>query len=279
VLLLLGQYYITITNGEITVLDHKRAIQFLEKQYNPDVGLCREATKVNTDLHWLKIDNYLAYWCLRFFDNPLCFQIYETLESYGQEWQGRVETILGGSLDTPMRYGKHFQVANIGNDKIMTERTSGQDEIPRWYTYADLVSYKILDLANKNCNFLAGLYLKWLERMWDGLGFYDVIAKEHNSIVNELTREHMEMGEMPRQYCSYKLALYLICINRLNRKHGKIANQCTLLLEELQHSDGGIITDYVRTNDEWINPIGDRNVETSCFTLLSIIEDIPLDKR
>jgi hypothetical protein len=212
-------------------LDIPKAVTFLESQYDPEVGLLKEAPHVQPDWFWLWIDNRLAMHVLIMYqrDHPLAVKILEGLDKYAStDSHDRMEVVLGDSnVVFPWVWPSKYTIDSIDGKKVLNEVCNGSP-IGGWTNYADLLFLAATYYAVKG-GWLnkqrAKYYLSKGQRMWNGTGFYDCIAKESE------------------KYATYKLALYLIATKKLGIK-SDLNDRCRELIGQHQADNGGVWTDY-----------------------------------
>jgi hypothetical protein len=233
--------------------DISKAVGFLESQYDPEVGLLREAPRVQPNWFWLWIDNRLAMHVLIMYqrDHPLAVKILEGLDKYASaDSHGRMEVVLGDSnVVFPWVWPSKYTIDSIDGKKVLNEVCNGSP-IGGWTNYADLLFLAATYYAVKG-GWLnkqrAKYYLSKGQKMWGGQGFSDCIAKESG------------------RYATYKLALYLIAAKRLGIT-SDINDKCRDLIGQQQAPSGGVWTDYIEPG--YIG-VADVNTETTTLCILA----------
>jgi len=234
-------------------LDIPKAVTFLESQYDPEVGLLKEAPHVQPNWFWLWIDNRLAMHILDMYqeDHPLALKILEGLDKYASaDSHNRMEVVLGDTdVVFPWVWPSKYTIDSIG-DKLVKNEVCNGSPIGSWTNYADLLFLAATYYAVKGgwLNKLkAKYYLQKGQKMWSGQGFSDCIAKESG------------------KYATYKLALYLIAAKKLGLS-STLDETCRSLIGQQQAPSGGIWTDYIEPG--YIG-VADVNTETTTLCILA----------
>jgi hypothetical protein len=219
-----------------------RGRRFLESLFDPTLELLPEYR--GAKVYWLFHDNYLASKVLARANPALADKITAAIRGFGIDHSGKIETLFGEAKHPlPFRQYDLIEVRTIGEKVVKTEVVK-ETVLKDWREYADLLFLAAIAESDKE---RARQCLDDGLKLWDGTGFKDrAVGKQ-------------------RQYATYKLALSLIAVARLDVKVGLQAAILEQLLA-LQGKDGGWITDF----DERRKPVGLANVETTCLAILGL---------
>lgn len=221
----------------------RRGREFLVNLLDTDLGLLPEFRGAH--VYWLWHDNFLAAKVLAESHPAVARTLLHAIEREGvRQSDGRAELLFGESKGVlPFRHYELLEVRQSAGKLIRTERTTDRP-LTGWENYADLLLWATLAERNP---ITARRHWDAAMRLWDGKGFQDAAAKEH------------------QRYATYKLALALLAARRLTPPAAPPA-AITQQLRALQDESGGWITDY----DAAGRGIGRANVETSCLAILAL---------
>jgi hypothetical protein len=213
---------------------------FIERMFDPTLGLCRAAPNAEPNTVWIFNDNYLASYLLR--GTQIGNRIASTIQLYLLP-APRIVAVTGTISNMVQRPNMIVTLKQIGDVIIKTEQP-GPGQLS-FEDYADIAFLYIINLCNRRLHEAAvELFTEAETRFWDGQGFKD---KSWTGL-----------------YQLYKNALYLIAAKRLSLYlQPKHADQCRTRIAESQTSTrpeqlGGCLTEYSATG-----PTGDTNVEST----------------
>jgi len=223
-----------ITSGE----------RFLTNLFDPTLDLLPEYHSAK--VYWLYHDNYLAAKILKSSRPDLANRIEAAIRGFGVSRSGKIEILFNEATNGfPFRTYELLNVTNMAGKIVRTERVTDKP-LKGWDAYADLELMAAI-AKSKTAPEEATAYFNKALGLWDGHGFADPAFKH---------------GDL---YATYKLALAIICADRLNQQL-PFRSEVLQQLRKLQSSSGGWITDY----DGDGKPHGFANVETTCFALLAL---------
>jgi hypothetical protein len=219
-----------------------RGRRFLESLFDRALDLLPEYR--GAKVYWLFHDNYLAAKMLAHGNPELADKIKKAIHRFGSSRSGKIEILFGEAKQPlPFRQYELTEVRRIGDKTVKTEVV--KDTILQdWQQYADLLFLAAIAETDHD---LARKHLDEGFKFWNGTGFMDRVAATN------------------RQYATYKLALALIAVAKLNARLEPRGAIIERLLAQ-QGEDGGWITDY----DFNRKPIGRSNVETTSLAILAL---------
>ncbi|MBO3803840.1 MAG: hypothetical protein JTT11_08255 [Candidatus Brockarchaeota archaeon] len=233
-----------------------RAALFLNStQFDPDVGLCREAPSAAPDVYWLVSDNLLAYHALRYYYPKTAEKILSTMLGYGHFESFKHESIFGKKLPhVPFRTPVYYEVARLPRGTVKTEICNGSGTMDDYLEYADLCVYAALHFYWNGDVPSAISHFDLARKMWNGKGVFDKASKA----------KEREGGRLV--YSTLKLALLLYCSRILNQTldcREDVERTLWLMQDE---KFGGLHTDY----DIDLSYAGsDMNTETTSIAILA----------
>ncbi len=222
----------------------RRGETFLAGMFNAELGLLPEFR--GSKSYWLFHDNYLAAKVLARSRPDLATGIVAALARHGVTNSGKIE-ILFDEAAQPLPF-RHYQLTNLLVTNGLTIRTEVVTlrALADWDGYADLLLLAAL-AQSKNDPAAARRNFERADALWDGKGLADrVVVKS-------------------QRYATYKLALYLLAVRRLQLAPAH-AGEVRVRLLALQNQEGGWDTDY----NEALQPLGFANVETTCLAILAL---------
>jgi parallel beta-helix repeat protein len=227
--------------------DLAKAALFLNStQFDPMVGLCREAPIVHNTTYWLVSDNLLAYHALEYYYPETASVIYATMLGYGYFRSYKHEVVFGTTVPyIPFENATSLNVTQIGTKSVETEVDNGLPSINDT-EHEDLCIYEALDYYWNGNTSQAIVSFNLAKSMWDGVGIH-------------------EPG-FNGSYETYKLALLLYASRIIGQP---LANQTGVeeVLWMMQDpNNGGLHTNY----DVNFNYSGsDVNTETTSLAILA----------
>ena len=221
-----------------------KCVRFLRSLFVPEVKLVRE--HMTAQVCWLSNDNWLVVRALRGKDEALAVQLTQGLRSFNAPVPKRLQALFDPSVSVPpFRTSSLIDVTTQGNWLIRNEVDDGE-VMEDWHEYADLLCIAAINAVKRGKRVDAQRLVAKVAAMWDGMGISDKATQHLN------------------RYATYKLAL-LLWAAREARVVLPFARELERRLWQMQHSNGGITTDYDRKG----NPIGTQNAETTAFVLLA----------
>ncbi|MEM2507449.1 MAG: NosD domain-containing protein [Candidatus Bathyarchaeia archaeon] len=233
----------------------KAALFLNSTQFDPIIGLCREAPNVAPNTYWLVSDNLLAYHALKLYYPETAEVIYATMLRYGYFRSFKHEAIFGTTLPyIPFRTPNKYIVSQIGTKLIKTEVWNGSGIFTDYLGYADLCIYAALHFYWSGDISRAIYHFNIAKNMWNGTGIYDLASKDAERKGERLI------------FSTYKLALLLYASRILGQPlENRTSIEKTLwLMQDEEHY--GLHTDY----DVNLSYIGsDMNTETTSLSILA----------
>jgi hypothetical protein len=222
---------------------------FLIDLFDPALGLLPEYWGAR--VYWLYHDNYLAAKALASTDPALAGKIMAAIQSHGAGKSGKIEILFGEARRSlPFRHYRLVDVRRVG-DKLIRTEVAAEEVFQGWEEYADLRFLAAIASAQTDPK-QARRHLQQGMRLWDGVGFRDLVAKK------------------ARKYAVYKVALGLLAASKLKVRSDQQAVLVGRLLKQ-QGEHGGWVTDY----DEKGRPLGWANVETTSLAVLALDAGVP----
>jgi hypothetical protein len=201
---------------------------YIAAQYNPDVGLYREAPNVAPNTYWVYSDGYLAGADISRWDVPVL-----------TKWTILVE---GAVVDEKELTYSSYDI-NVGNG-VRAEAPDRSQTLPDWDEYADRLLFAAINAQNAGNWSRSTELVARANSMWNGKGMDD--------------KFHQVTG----MYQTYHVALYYYASTDLR------ALEALLKLQEtnpVSNRYGGIYTEYGEDGRPF--PGTDTNVETTAATL------------
>lgn len=248
-------YYFTRSKTSLWEEELGHAADFLFKQYNTQLRLCREAPNVAPNIYWLASDNLMAYHAIKPYYPDISQQIYLELVRRDGFQSGVYEPLFGQSIPLPIKEKITYTIEQGDNYVIKTDIhnfTDNHPHFPHWDEYANLLICTALShYWEGNVTGAMSLFDKAVD-MWDGKGLYDRAIDEAPDNLRGF-------------YETYKLALLLYASRIFNRPLPFQTELENILWFMQRETDGGIITHYNTS----LVPMGDANTETTSLTLLA----------
>lgn len=214
-----------------------RALSFLTRQLDADVGLLRAAPDDNR--HWLAPDNLLVEWVMQeAHAAELTVELETELASFGAPHHGLIEALRGEAMTWPPVVAAQQEVSPT----VWLESYTGAAASDDWARRADLTLFAALNAWNQGDAAQAQAHFAAAMAMFDGAGFRDAAS--------------------PDRYATADLALALIAGARL----GEPVNDAIVRqLLSLQGADGGFAAHY--TADD---PVEGADTRTTAYALLAL---------
>jgi tetratricopeptide (TPR) repeat protein len=236
----------------------RKAIDYLASQYNPAIGLCREAPNVAPNTYWLVSDNLWAYYALKEYHPAVSDMIRLKLQHFailcdlprnrdGLPISYAHEAVIGDSVPIPFHTCSAYTLKSNGY-VIKTDIANGTGVMLDWQEYADPLLYASLSYHYQGNDTAALDCFTKAKDMWDGKGIWDVVTRAH------------------REYVTYKLALLLYVSKRLNIKLPFEDELMERIWKQQDPSTGGIRTEYLL--DGTVK--GDTNTETTSIVIIAL---------
>jgi parallel beta-helix repeat protein len=233
----------------------KAALFLNSTQFDPTVGLCREAPNVAPNTYWLVSDNLLAYHALKYYYPETAEVIYATMLGYGYFRSFKHEVVFGTTIPyIPFRTPNTYVVAQNATKLIKTDVCNGSGIFFDYLEYADLCIFAALHFYWSGNIPEAINHFDIAKNMWNGTGVYDKASKAAENEGERLI------------FSTYKLSLLLYCSRILGQPlENRTSIEETLwLMQDEQY--GGLHTDY-NIN---LNYTGsDMNTETTSLAILA----------
>ncbi len=252
VLALQAVYLPLILHNSMDQTAVQRAIAYLWREYNSDVGLLRESPVTAPHKYWLATDNQLAVYALERAGEPgLATSLLATLQRYGDTRHGLIEALQGEIVAWPPYTETQRLVDRIGQEEVWLETRLDGNPICDWLEYADLAMFGALNA------FHAGQHAKAHQRYqiaivyFDGIGFAD--------------KAYEAMG----LYATYKLALALYTAQVIGEPMEPIILQA-LLAKQAGPSEGLYAGGFYTLYNANRVPQGDTNTETTAYAILAL---------
>jgi len=230
------------------------ALDYLEAQYNPAIGLFHEAPNAAPTHYWYYNDLYLAQLALQGMPTG----------ATDIQWPNLAVPrcrVLSGYVfkdGTVLAPDNIITISSLPN--LIRTETPNLFATPYNVTqYADIAFYNVIHLFNQGQYSKARTALKTAEAMWDGNGWWD----KSNSVVGN--------------YGSYKCALYVIACRMLGvngtylTANINVMTMCQVFNRpNFSNQQGGISTNYISTGGILTNGYaGDTNIETTSLVVLA----------
>ena len=237
----------------------QQALAYLQRQYNPQVGLLRESPSVAPHKYWLATDNLAALYALRVTGrHTLADEIGMTYARYGSPIHGLLETLSGQMVTWPPYVETQQQIATVGTAAVWLETRTVGAQYQDWAEYADLALYAALNAQNLGQSAEARRLYQDAMRLFDSVGFADK-AFRANGV-----------------YATYKLALAIYVAQAIGEPVD--ARLWPALLTKQASTGapeayvGGFYTLYNRQGQ----PLNDPNTETTAYALLALSRGAPV---
>jgi hypothetical protein len=237
----------------------EKAANYLAGQYNPAVGLCREARNVAPKTYWLVSDNLWACYALKNSHPDISDRIKLKLQHYavlydlprnseGLPISYKHEAVIGDTVPLPFHSSIHYTL-ETNEYTIKIEIANSTSVMFDWQDYADLLLYATLSYHCEGNNRSALDCFNKATSMWDGKGIWDIAA------------------QTDKKYATYKLALLLYVSKRLNVTLPFEEELINRIWSQQNKITGAIITDYLLDG----TPAGDTNTETTSIVVIALI--------
>lgn len=214
-----------------------RALSFLTRQLDADVGLVRAAP--DDRRHWLAPDNLLVEWVMQeAHAAELTVELETELASFGAPRHGLIETLRGATVTWPPAVAAQQEVSST----VWLESYTGAAAIDDWARRADLTLFAALNTWNQGDAAQAQTHFATAMAMFDGAGFRDAAN--------------------PDRYTTADLALALIAGARLG---APVNNAIVRQLLSVQGADGGFAAHYTADG-----PVGGADTRTTAYALLAL---------
>jgi len=238
----------------------KKAIEYLIRQFNPQIQLCAEAPRVAANTYWLVSDNLWTYKALENYapevSNAIKSKLIELASAYNlpTDHQGlpisfKHEAVLGDTVPTPFNVTVSYTLYS-DDYTLKTDIANGTAVMEDWQEYADLLLYAALSRHWEGKEEEALELFNMAKNMWDGVGLNDSYAREKG------------------YYATYKLALLLYTSKVLGQKLPFEEELMATIFKMQDQETGGIITDYYPNGQ----PVeyADANTETTSIMIIAL---------
>jgi len=238
----------------------KKAIEYLIRQFNPQIQLCAEAPRVAPNTYWLVSDNLWAYKALENYapeiSNAIKSKLIELASAYNlpTDHQGlpisfKHEAVLGDIVPTPFNVTVSYTLYS-DDYTLKTDIANGTAVMEDWQKYADLLLYATLSRHWEGKEEEALELFNMAKNMWDGVGLNDSYAREKG------------------YYATYKLALLLYTSKVLGQKLPFEEELIVTIFKMQDQETGGILTDYYPNGQ----PVeyADANTETTSIMIIAL---------
>jgi len=248
-----------VTAPSPTPVPVQQALAYLQKQYDPQVGLLRESPTTAPHKYWLVTDNLVALYALRTTGgSTLTDEIAATLKHYNSPTHGLIEILGGQTMSWPPYVETQQQVATVGSAEVWLETRTAGAQYQDWAEYADLTLYGALNARNRGQFTEARHIYQDAMRLFDGVGFADRAFRADGV------------------YATYKLAL-AIYVAQASGEPVDARLWSALLTKQASTSApaayvGGFYTLYDRQGQ----PLNDPNTETTAYALLALSRGAPV---
>lgn len=214
-----------------------RALSFLTRQLDADVGLLRAAP--DDDRHWLAPDNLLVEWVMQeAHAADLTVELETELASFGAPHHGLIESLRGEVIAWPPMLAAQQEMSPT----VWLESYTGATTIDDWASRADLILFAALNAWNQGDAAQAQEHFAAAMELFDGAGFRNAAN--------------------PDRYTTSDLALALNAGARL----GEPVNDAIVRqLLALQGADGGFAAHYTADG-----PVDDADTRTTASALLAL---------
>lgn len=214
-----------------------RALSFLTRQLDADVGLLRAAQ--DDSRHWLAPDNLLVEWVMQeAHAAELTVELETELASFGAPRHGLIETLRSEVITWPPAVASQQEVSPT----VWLESYTGPAASDDWAGRADLTLFAALNAWNQGDAAQAQAHFAAAMAMFDGAGFRDAAN--------------------PDRYATADLALALIAGARL----GEPVNDAIVRqMLSLQGADGGFVAHYTADG-----AVEGADTRTTAYALLAL---------
>ncbi len=214
-----------------------RALSFLTRQLDADVGLLRAAP--DDDRHWLAPDNLLVEWVMQeAHAADLTVELETELAAFGAPHHGLIESLRGEVIAWPPMLAAQQEMSPT----VWLESYTGAATIDDWASRADLILFAALNAWNQGDAAQAQEHFAAAMELFDGAGFPNAAN--------------------PDRYTTNDLALALNAGARL----GEPVNDAIVRqLLALQGADGGFAAHYTADG-----PVDDADTRTTASALLAL---------
>ena len=243
-----------------------RAVSYLLRQYNADIGLIFESDDPGVhwlatveppvpqaryeSTYWIYSDNLFAYPVLRRYKPTIAETICQRIDSYGEPPSRLFEVVLGAPITVPFYDAANVLVADGGDYVVMARRHEAKPPLII-EDYADMVVYRALNAHFEGRAADAARDFARAYRMFDGKGMRDKALAVDGF------------------YANYKLALFVYAAKILEADIPDL-DRIEAHLWAMQSTDGGFYSLAGRDG----RGMGSSNVETTSLALLAYEDDI-----
>jgi len=214
-----------------------RALSFLTRQLDADVGLLRAAP--DDDRHWLAPDNLLVEWVMQeAHAADLTVELETELAAFGAPHHGLIEALRSEPVTWPPAVAAQQEVSPT----VWLESYTGAGAIDDWASRADLTLFAALNAWNQGDTAAAQEHFAAAMEMFDGAGFRAATNAD--------------------RYTTADLALALIAGARLG---APVNDAIVRQLLSLQSADGGFTAHYTADG-----PLEGADTRTTAYALLAL---------
>lgn len=214
-----------------------RALSFLTRQLDSDVGLLRAAP--DDDRHWLAPDNLLVEWVMQeAHAADLTVELETELATFGAPQHGLIEALRGEPVAWPPAVAAQQEVTPT----VWLESHTGAGVLDDWASRADLTLFAALNAWNQGDAAQAQERFAAALAMFDGAGF--------------------GVAANPDRYATADLALALLVGERLG---APVNDAIVRQLLSLQGVDGGFAAHYTAGG-----PLDGADTRTTAYALLAL---------
>ncbi len=222
-------------------------IGFIDAQYNPDLGLLREAPEAAPHTYWLTNDNVLAaYTFAQLGNKEMETALTSSVKHYGSATNGLIEAVWGAPIPLPPYVERKVMIAELGPEQIWQESHTDGARFDDWMAYANLAFLGALSEHNQGHSENAQHIFEQAMKKFDDVGFKD--------------------AAFDGRYETYKVALALYTGSKTVAPMRATAPKLLNALLAQQMPNGGFVTHYRDLH----TPAGDTNVETTALALLAL---------
>ncbi len=117
----------------------RNGLEYLEAQYNPELGLLNEAPHAAPNKYWLTNDNALASFTLAQLGRPeMSAKLKASAYQYGIDSNGLIEVVWGIPVNYPPYVARPELIAQKGGGEIWQEYHIDGEQFEDWAEYANL---------------------------------------------------------------------------------------------------------------------------------------------
>lgn len=242
-------------HGEEYASDIERAVDYLSRRYNPDVGLIPEARPPGgwqidgrfwtmDKVYWLA-DNRLAAMALTPYDPNLAARIQQKVHTFAPYDSDPKSDLFAGHRIPAKDWGRQRAPVEETNDFIVVGAKNADYTLDPFSDYADITIMYSLQAWRSGFRTCARNLLRQVIETWDGRGLVDGPARQ------------------ARSYAMYKLGMLLTALQVIDVPFPQ-AKQAEKIMWDAQDASGGIVTGLSFRGKYGAGP----NTETTALVLL-----------